>query len=319
MKKWQLVGSTVVGASLLLGACGGAAQESNNGDENGAQDTNVEGTVKGNGSSTVAPIIEKLNEDFSSQYNNVTLENVTSGTGDGFKQFIAGSTDFSNASRPIKDEEKQQLEDKNIDYTEFEVAQDGLTVAVNKENDFVDELTLDDLKSIYSGEATKWSDVNSDWPDEEIQAFSPDQSHGTYDFFTEEVMGDGEIKAEKNQNTDVIVSSVKDNKEGIGFFAYNFFKENEDDLKAVKIVDDKDKAIEPTEDSIQDGSYPLSRPLYIYANNQKLKDNDAFAEFMKFALNDKGEAASAVDYVALPEDKYQEQLDELNKITGDEK
>ncbi|MBH9581162.1 thioredoxine reductase [Staphylococcus felis] len=319
MKKWQLVGTTVLGASLILGACGGAGQESSSDNSSDSENTNVEGTVKGNGSSTVAPIIEKLNEDFSSKFNKVTLENVTSGTGDGFKQFIAGKTDFSNASRPIKDEEKQQLEDKNIDYTEFQIAQDGLTVAVNKDNDFVDQLSLDDLKKIYSGESKKWSDVNSKWPNEEIKAFSPDQSHGTYDFFTEEVMGDAEIKAEKNQNTDVIVSSVKDNKNGIGFFAYNFFKENENDLKAVKIVDKNNKAVEPNEKTIQDGSYPLSRPLFIYANNQKLKDNDAFAQFMNYTLEDKGKAASAVDYVALKDEKYDEQIKELKKLTGDDK
>ncbi|MBI5975659.1 PstS family phosphate ABC transporter substrate-binding protein [Staphylococcus canis] len=321
MKKWQLLGSTVLGASLLLGACGGASQEGNNGGDSksSSENTNVEGTVKGNGSSTVAPIIEKLNEDFSLKYTKITLENVTSGTGDGFKQFIAGKTDFSNASRPIKDEEKQQLEDKNIDYTEFEIAKDGLTVAVNKKNDFVDQLSLDDLKKIYTGQATKWSDVNSKWPDKEIKAFSPDQSHGTYDFFTEEVTGDAEIKAEKNQNTDVIVSSVKDNENGIGYFAYNFFKENEGDLKAVKIVGKDGKAVEPDEKTIQDSSYPLSRPLFVYANNQKLKENKAFAEFMKFTLEDKGKAASAVDYVALPEKKYDEQLKKLQELTGESK
>lgn len=113
MKKWQVLGTTVVGASLLLGACGGAGQQGGDSGNKG-ENTNVEGTVKGNGSSTVAPIIEKLNEEFSKQYNKATVENVTSGTGDGFKQFIAGKTDFSNASRPIKDEEKQQLKDKKL-------------------------------------------------------------------------------------------------------------------------------------------------------------------------------------------------------------
>ncbi|UEX89075.1 PstS family phosphate ABC transporter substrate-binding protein [Staphylococcus ratti] len=319
MKKWQVLGTTIVSASLLLGACGGAGQQS--GDKSGDQkseNSNVEGTVKGNGSSTVAPIIEKLNEEFSKNHDKATVENVTSGTGDGFKQFIAGKTDFSNASRPIKDEEKQQLDSKNIKYTEFEIAKDGLTVAVNKDNDFVDELSLDELKKIYSGEAKNWSDVNPKFPKEPIKAFSPDQSHGTYDFFSEEVMDKADIKAEKNQNTDVIVKSVQDNKDGIGFFAYNFYKENQDNLKAVKIKGEDGKAIEPDQKTIQDGSYALSRPLFIYANNEKLKDNKAFAEFMKFTLEDQGKAAEAegVDYVALPEKDYKDQLSELEKLTG---
>ncbi|UXS66851.1 PstS family phosphate ABC transporter substrate-binding protein [Staphylococcus chromogenes] len=319
MKKWQVLGTTVVSASLLLGACGGAGQQnSDNGGGKKSENSNVEGTVKGNGSSTVAPIIEKLNEEFSKDHSKATVENVTSGTGDGFKQFIAGKTDFSNASRPIKDEEKQQLESKNIKYTEFEIAKDGLTIAVNKDNDFVKELTLDDLKKIYSGQAKNWSDINPKYPKKPIKAFSPDQSHGTYDFFSEEVMNKQDIKAEKNQNTDVIVKSVQDNKEGIGFFAYNFYKENQDNLKAVKIKGEDGKAIEPDHKTIQDGSYALSRPLFIYANNQKLKDNKAFAEFMKFTLEDKGKAAEAkgVDYVALPEKDYKDQLSKLEKLTG---
>ncbi|WP_390174763.1 substrate-binding domain-containing protein, partial [Staphylococcus pseudintermedius] len=164
-------------------------------------------------------------------------------------------------------------------------------------------------------------DVDSDYPDKPIKAFSPDQSHGTYDFFTEEVMDDVDIQAEKNQNTDVIVKSVQDNKEGIGFFAYNFYKENENSLKAVKVKGDDGKAIGPNQKSIQDGSYPLSRPLFIYANNKKLKSNDVFAEFMKFTLENKGKAAEAkgVDYVALPEKDYDAQLKKLEKITGESK
>ena len=137
MKKWQLVGTTVLGASVLLGACGG------NGSGNGKD---VSGEVKGDGSSTVGPIVEKLNEKFAKDYPDVTVSSGTSGTGGGFEKFIAGETDFSNASRPIKDEEKKKLEDKNIKYKEYKIAQDGVTVTVNKDNDFVDSLSKDQLK-----------------------------------------------------------------------------------------------------------------------------------------------------------------------------
>ncbi|RIO14020.1 thioredoxine reductase, partial [Mammaliicoccus sciuri] len=161
-------GTTAIGASLLLGACGGGNATSGKG----------EGEVKGDGSSTVGPIIEKLNEKFAKDNSDVTVSSGTSGTGGGFEKFIAGSTDFSNASRPIKDEEKKKLDDKGIKYDEFKIAQDGVTVTVNKDNDFVDELTKEQLKKIYSGEAKTWKDVNSEWPSKEIKAFSPDQSHG---------------------------------------------------------------------------------------------------------------------------------------------
>ncbi|RIM75236.1 PstS family phosphate ABC transporter substrate-binding protein [Staphylococcus arlettae] len=307
MKRWQLIGTTVVGASFLLGACGGSGGS--------GEGKDVEGEVKGDGSSTVGPIIEKLNEKFAQDFPNITVSSGTSGTGGGFEKFISGSTDFANASRPIKDEEKKKLEDKGIKYEEFKVAKDGVTIAVNKENDFVDELDKDQLKQIYSGEAKSWKDVNPEWPDKEIKAFSPDQSHGTYDFFTEEVMDDGDIKAEKNADTNVIVSSVQDNKQGIGYFGYNFYEQNKDKLKAVKIKGDSE-AKEPTKKSIQNGSYALSRDLYVYANEKKLKDNKAFQEFIGFILDDKGKAAEDAGYVALPEKTYKEQQDNLKDITG---
>ncbi|KRG10129.1 PstS family phosphate ABC transporter substrate-binding protein [Staphylococcus sp. NAM3COL9] len=308
MKKWQVFGTAVIGSSLLLGACGGGNAGSGGG----------EGEVKGDGSSTVGPIIEKLNEKFAKENSDVTVSSGTSGTGGGFEKFISGNTDFSNASRPIKDEEKKKLEDKGIKYNEFEVAKDGVTIAINKENDFVDELTKDQLKDIYSGEAKSWKDVNSEWPDKEIKSFSPDQSHGTYDFFTEEVMDEGDIKAEKNADTNVIVQSVQKNEQGIGYFGYNFFEENKDKLKAVKIKDDSGEVTKPTKKSIQDGSYALSRPLFIYTNEKKLKENEGFQDFMKFIFKDKGKSAEEAGFVALPEKDYKKQLDELKEISGKE-
>lgn len=306
MKKWQLFGTTAIGASLLLGACGGG----------NANSGKSEGEVKGDGSSTVGPIIEKLNEKFAKDNSDVTVSSGTSGTGGGFEKFIAGSTDFSNASRPIKDEEKKKLDDKGIKYDEFKIAQDGVTVTVNKDNDFVDELTKEQLKKIYSGEAKTWKDVNSEWPSKEIKAFSPDQSHGTYDFFTEEVMDKGDIKAEKNADTNVIVQSVQNNENGVGYFGYNFYEQNKDKLKEVKVKDDEGKTTEPTKKTIQDGSYALSRPLYIYTNEKKLKDNKGFQDFMKFVLEDKGKSAEDAGFVALPEKDYKEQQDKLKDIIG---
>ncbi|PHK49362.1 PstS family phosphate ABC transporter substrate-binding protein [Staphylococcus edaphicus] len=306
MKKWQLFGTTAIGASLLLGACGG-------GNAGSSKDG---GEVKGDGSSTVGPIIEKLNEKFAKDNKDVTVSNGTAGTGGGFEKFISGSTDFSNASRPIKDEEKKKLDDKGIKYDEFKIAQDGVTIAVSKDNDFVNELSKDQLKEIYSGKAKTWKDVNPKWPSKEIKAFSPDQSHGTYDFFTEEVMDKGDIKAEKNADTNVIVQSVEKNKEGIGYFGYNFYEQNKDKLKEVKIKDDKGQTTEPTKKTIQDGSYALSRPLYIYTNEKKLKDNKGFQDFMKFVLEDKGKSANDAGFVALPKKDYNEQQSKLKDIIG---
>lgn len=321
MKKWQLVGSTtVLGSALLLGACGGAgtsdkSNDSSKSTDSTSTDTKIEGKVAGDGSTTVAPIIEKINEEFQAKYPNVTVAVGTSGTGGGFEKFISGETDFSNASRDIKDEEKEKLEKANIDYTEFKVATDGLTVTVNKDNDFVEYLTFDELKKIFSGEAKTWKDVRSDFPEEDIKAFSPDQSHGTYDFFSEEVLDKGEIKVEKNADTNVIVKSVEDNKTGIGFFGYNFYQENKDKLKAVKIQKEGEgQGVEATEDSVKDGSYPLSRPLFIYAKNKSVTDNAAFKEFMKFTLENSESASKDSGYVPLEKAAYDEDLKKLEDI-----
>ena len=304
MKKWQLVGTTVLGASVLLGACGG-----NNGGSGSGSD--LKRSAKGEGSSTVAPIVEKLNEKWAKDHKDAKISSGQAGTGAGFQKFIAGETDFSDASRPIKDEEKKKLEDKGIKYHEFKIAQDGVTIAVNKDNDFVKELTKSQLKDIYSGKAKTWKDVNSSWPDKKINAVSPNSSHGTYDFFEEEVMDKQDIKAEKNADTNAIVSSVTKNKEGIGYFGYNFYEQNKDKLKEVKIKDDNGKVTEPTKKTIQNGSYALSRPLFIYAKDKSLKDNKVMSEFMKFVLEDEGQAAEDAGYVASPKKTYKSQLDDL--------
>ena len=266
MKKWQLVGTTVLGASVLLGACGGG-DSSGSGSGDGKD---LKGEAKGEGSSTVAPIVEKLNEKWAKDHPNATISSGQAGTGAGFEKFIAGETDFSQASRPIKDKEKQKLEDKDIKY------------------------------------------VNSSWPDKKIKAFSPNSSHGTYDFFEEEVMDKEDIKAEKNGDTNVIVQSVEKNKEGIGYFGYNFYEQNKDKLKEVKIKDDKGKTTEPTK-TIKDGSYALSRPLFLYVKEKSLKDNDVMREFIKFTLEDKGKSAEDAGYVASPDKTYKDELKDLKK------
>ena len=131
-------------------------------------------------------------------------------------------------------------------------------------------------------------------------------------------MDKGDIKAEKNADTNVIVQSVQNNENGVGYFGYNFYEQNKDKLKEVKVKDDEGKTTEPTKKTIQDGSYALSRPLYIYTNEKKLKDNKGFQDFMKFVLEDKGKSAEDAGFVALPEKDYKEQQDKLKDIIGKE-
>nr|WP_263313165.1 PstS family phosphate ABC transporter substrate-binding protein [Mammaliicoccus sp. Marseille-Q6498] len=316
MKKWQLIGTTTaLSSALILGACGGAAEKSGSGESKSSSDGNkLSGEVKGDGSSTVAPVMEKINEKFSKDQPDVSVSIGVSGTGGGFEKFIAGETDFSNASREIKPEEKEKLKNKKIDYTAFKVAQDGLTVAVNKDNDFVDELSMEELAKIYGGEAKTWKDVNPKFPDKKIKAFSPDQSHGTYDFFSEEVLKKKDLQSEKNADTNVIVKSVQDNKDSIGFFGYNFYQENKDSLKAVKIKGKDGKALAPSDDTVTNGSYALSRPLFVYAKNKSLQDNKAFYGFMEYVIDQAPKAAKDAGYVALKDEDYKKDKEELKKL-----
>lgn len=329
MKKSIFMAALLMGLMFILAACGSGSAEDTTEEstENGSEESTegseasadgegtLSGTVNGDGSSTVAPILELINEDFHAEYPEVQVSIGVSGTGGGFEKFVAGETDFQNASREIKEEEISALEEAGIDYTEFKVANDGLTVAVNTANDFVDYLTFEELQTIYSGEAETWNDVRDEFPEEEITAYAPDQSHGTHDFFKEAVMEDGDITAELNQDTNVISQSVTSDENSIGFFGYNFYMVNEDNLKGVPIQGpDNEEPVEVTEETVMSYEYPLARPLFVYAKNESLENNEAFLQFMEFTLNNASSAAEEAGYVALTEEEMQEQKDKLEEF-----
>ncbi|WP_271398064.1 PstS family phosphate ABC transporter substrate-binding protein [Salinicoccus roseus] len=326
MKKSIFMAALLMSLVFILAACGGGnasdpseeSTEGSNGEATEGSEANAEeggslsGSVTGDGSSTVAPILELINEDFNAEYPEVQVSIGVSGTGGGFEKFVAGETDFQNASREIKEEEVSALEEAGIDFTEFKVANDGLTVAVNTENDFVDYLTFEELQTIYNGEAETWSDVRDEFPDEEITAYAPDQSHGTHDFFKEAVMEDGDITAELNQDTNVISQSVASSEGAIGFFGYNYYMVNQENLKGVPIQGpESEEPVEVKEETVMSYEYPLSRPLFVYAKNESLENNESFMQFMEFTLNNASSAAEEAGYVALTEDEMQEQKDKL--------
>lgn len=309
MKKSMFLAALLMSLMFILAACGGGnASDPTGGEASGEEGSG--GTITGDGSSTVFPIMEIINEEFNAEHG-TAAEIGVSGTGAGFERFAAGETDFQNASREISEEEVAALEEAGIEYTEFLVATDGLTVAVSQENDFVDSLTFDELYKIYSGEAKSWSDVRESFPDEPITAYGPDQSHGTHDFFKEEVMNDEDVQAELIQDTNQVVSSVTADPNSIGFFGYSFYLNNKDTLKAVPVKGpDSEEAVEPTDETVQSYTYPLSRPLFVYAKNESL-EKEEFRTFMEFTLKNAAKAAEETGYVALPEEDYQEQIDKL--------
>lgn len=320
MKKWKYLTMTAaLGSALLLGACGSETDEDATNAKDSTEtaesgDAQLTGTVSGDGSSTVSPITEALVEEYAGVQPNVQVSVGVSGTGGGFEKFIAGETDFSNASRPIKDEEKAELEKAGIDYTEFQVAFDGLTVVVNPENDWAAELTVDQLKKLWieDGTTKKWSDIDPSWPDEEIVYYSPGTDSGTYDYFDEVILDGADLEnaATLSEDDNVLVQGVASDKNAIGFFGYAYYLENKDKLTAVTV-----DGVAPTNETIESGEYtPLSRPLFVYAKNSALKENEAFYDFMKYTLENAGEMAEAVGYVKLPDEKYDEGLKALEGL-----
>lgn len=323
MKNYKkLAISALLTGALALTACG-PQEESNGGQTNGNEtaeqgDQQLQGSIAIDGSSTVYPIMEAVTEEYGAVQPGVKVSVGVSGTGGGFEAFIAGETDISNASRPIKEEEKQQLDEKGIEYTEFEIAYDGLSIVVNKENDWVDSLTIDELKEIWKEDGTvkKWSDIRPEWPDEEIKFYSPGTDSGTFDYFNEVILEDEPIveSATLSEDDNVLVTGVTGDKYAIGYFGYAYYEENKDKLKVVPI-DGGNGPVEPTNETVENGEYtPLSRPLYIYVNNEAVKEKEEVYNFVKFTLENVGELAQDVGYVKLPDEKYEEAIKTLESL-----
>lgn len=271
---------------------------------NVAQAESLKGAVKIDGSSTVYPITEAVAEEFGADQNRVRVTVGISGTGGGFKRFTVGETDISDASRPIKKKENDAAEENGIEYIEIPVAYDGLSIVVNKENDFVDVLTIDDLKKVFldGTPAKTWQDVNPAWPAIEIKIYAPGTDSGTFDYFKEVVAGKtGSIRADMSVSEDdnVLVRGVAGDKGAIGFFGCAYYFENRDKLRAVAI-DGGNGPIMPAKDTIEGGSYaPFSRPLFIYVN-AKSADRPEVDAFVNFYLDNGPELAEEVGYVRLP-------------------
>ncbi|MDQ0159454.1 PstS family phosphate ABC transporter substrate-binding protein [Alkalibacillus salilacus] len=310
-------------ALILIAACGNGDGSDNGSSENSNENTSeaaetTSGDVAIDGSSTVFPIMEAVSEEFQSSHEDIRVTVGVSGSGGGFEKFINGETDISNASRSIKEEEKSALEENGIDFTEIEIALDGLSVVVNEENDWVDELTIEQLKQIWSesSDVTTWSDVNEEWPDEEIEFFSPGTDSGTYDYFSEVVLGENQIKrdAALSEDDNVLVNGVTGDQNGIAYFGYAYYLENKEDLNVVPIVNGDGEAVEPSQVTIQSGEYePLSRPMYIYVANESVQ-NDAVYDFLTYTLDNAGTLAEEVGYVGFTEDHYQEAQGKIDSL-----
>ncbi|MEM9482381.1 MAG: PstS family phosphate ABC transporter substrate-binding protein [Cyanobacteria bacterium P01_F01_bin.116] len=265
------------------------------------------------GSSTVFPITEAMAEEYALSGNSAAITVGVSGTGGGFKKFCAGETVISNASRPIKDTEKELCASNGINYVAIPVAYDALTVVINPANDWATEMTIDQLNVMWDAPAegviTRWNQIDPSWPNEEIGLFGPGTDSGTFDYFTDEINGDsGVSRADYTASEDdnVLVRGVASDPYAIGYFGLAYFAENADILQAVSILNDETgEFVEPTVENVEGDKYqPLGRPIFIYVNSDALADSSTgVADFVSFYIEqaDAGELILDVGYVPLPD------------------
>ena len=315
---------TFLASAAATGAVAAAGCTSNTGTET---DGGLSGDINISGSSTVFPLAVAMREDFTAEemHPNVDISVNSTGSGGGFTNyFCTGDTDFNNASRPIKGVEEDQCSGNDVTPVELKVATDALTVVVNNDADWFGEdgeecLTVEQLKEIWSAESkpTTWSDVNSDWPDEEIQLYGPTDASGTFDYFIEEVIGEEGSHRTDYQSTEQdnqIINGVANSEYAIGYMGFAYYSENTDRVTALGI-DNGDGCVKPTLDTASSGEYqPLSRPLFTYPAQSALADEHV-AEFARFWLeNSTSESivADEVGYVPNTEDERDEMLDRLD-------
>lgn len=294
--------------AALLTSCGSEPSSNNTGES-------LSGKVVVDGSSTVFPISEAIAEEYSSEQRDVKVIVNYSGTGGGFKKFVVGEIDVNNASRPIKDKEKKSCEENGITYQELTVAYDGLAVIINPENTWASTMTVAELKKLWEPAAKDvvmtWSDVRADWPNETIKLYGPGTASGTFDYFTEAIMGEGGASRSDyspNEDDNVLVNGIANDINAIGYFGLAYYEENKDKLQLVAI-DAQEGAgpIKPTTATVKDGSYtPLSRPLFIYASSAAVAKPQV-KDFLTFYLDNAKKIASDAGYIALPDVEYAKQ------------
>jgi phosphate transport system substrate-binding protein len=276
--------------------------------------------VQIDGSSTVFPITEAVAEEFQkAKKGKVKVTVGIAGTGGGFKKFCRGEIDISDASRPILKQEMEACKGAGIEYFELPIAYDALTVIVNPKNDWVKALTVSDLKKMWEpsaqGKVTNWNQVHSEWPNAPLKLFGPGADSGTFDYFTEAVVGKakssrGDFTASEDDN--VLVQGVANDRNALGYFGFAYYVENQKKLKGVPIDGGKGP-VAPSAKTVEDGTYqPLSRPIFIYVT-KKAMDKPEVKEFVEFYLKNAPTLVKQVKYVALPQSAYTVNAEHLQK------
>ena len=270
--------------------------------------------IRIDGSSTVYPITEAVAEEFQKAKRGAVKVTVgISGTGGGFKKFCRGGTDISDASRPILKKEIDVCKQQGIEYIELPVAYDGLAVLINPKNTWIKSLTVADLKKMWEpaaqGKVKKWNDVRPEWPDAKLKLFGPGADWGTFDYFTEAIVGKskssrGDFTASEDDN--VLVQGISGDKNALGYFGLAYYEENKKRLKVVPIVNPAtNKEVIPSMQTVMDGTYaPLSRPLFIYVSKKSASEKPEVKEFVEYYLRNAAKLSAQVKYVPLPVNAY---------------
>tara|TARA_B100001559_G_scaffold123177_1_gene103651 strand:- start:1490 stop:2410 length:921 start_codon:yes stop_codon:yes gene_type:complete len=274
------------------------------------------GTVEVDGSSTVAPVSEAVAEEFKKQFPKTNVLVGVSGSGGGFKRFVIGETDISNASRDIKPSEAEKAKANGIDFAELRIGMDGLSVMVNTKNTFVDCLTIAELKKIWEPGSliNNWNEIRSSFPDQKLRLYGPGTDSGTFDFFTDEINGQSGASRDDytmSEDDNVVVQGISGDQNSLGYFGYAYYEANKDKLKVIGI-DSGEGCIVPSAETIDDASYkPLTRPLYIYVNKSSYTNKKVVKEFVDFYMQEAGALTAEVGYVPLKDEEYKANLDKV--------
>lgn len=321
-KRTALKVSLVWVTALVASACSGVPQTSSS-NESWGSSTN--GSIPGavstaaievDGSSTVYPITDAAAKAFQEDNPDAEITVAFSGSTGGFRKFCAGEIDISNASRPISTEEIATCRQAGVRFIELPVAFDALTIVVNPQNDWAQNLTVSELKQIWEplaqGKITNWNQVRSDFPDRPLKLYGPGSNSGTYDYFAEVITGGADTRTDYTGSEDdnVLVQGVASDPNALGFFGLSYYENNQDKLKPVAILDDTQgqvtEPITPSREAVESATYvPLSRPIFIYINGQAAQQNEHLRDFIEFYMSNGREVVASVDYVPLPEDAYE--------------
>jgi phosphate transport system substrate-binding protein len=296
-----LLSTALIGFGVA--ACGDD-EETSSGSTNSSAEAGLKGSISIDGSSTVYPFAQAAAELFNEENPDVRISVGQSGTGGGFEKFCAGETDVSNASRPIKDDEEAPVCEKGgVNYSEVQVANDGISIVANKEL-AVDCLTTAQLKQMWNkgSKVTSLKQLDPSLPDTELSLYGPGTDSGTFDFFTDEINGEEGVTREDyeaSEDDNQLVTGVSQDKGGIGYFGFSYYEQNKDKLKLVGVGENAGDCVKPSSEAIQDGSYkPLSRPIFMYPSAKALQRPEVKA-FMDFVIANQPQIAEAANIIPM--------------------